>query len=127
MISVKTSQAWSSRPKVISRVSRQKISLLRTISRRQLSRFLFWCYSSTAALQPFITSKCVVMIKPLQSVDFVKKFQSVIIFWLPLVSTALVLLLCVWRLLHLVVWLIIMMLYCIFGKLYFWKFLTSET
>jgi len=39
-------------------------------------------------LQPYIALKCVVMILPLQSVDFAQVFHSVIIFWLPLVSAA---------------------------------------
>ena len=43
------------------------------------------------APQPFIALKCVVMIQPLQSVDFAQVFQSVIIFWFPSVSAALVL------------------------------------
>jgi len=38
-----------------------------------------------------VALKCVVVIQLLQSVDFVQMFQSVIIFWIPLVSAALVL------------------------------------
>jgi len=42
MISVKSSHAWTSRAKLLSRVSHLKISLSRTISRRQLQRFSVW-------------------------------------------------------------------------------------
>jgi len=46
------------------------------------------CYSNTVAIQPCFSLSCVVglIIQPLQSVDFVQMFQSVIVFWLPLVG-----------------------------------------